>query len=73
MERRRSLLRRLFVLTLCRADDLLFSRRFPAAPVFVGAITAGKIHYKLSYFPAAPVFVGVFTISVSFAARFFTA
>ena len=55
MERRRSLLRRLFVPALCRAGDLLFSRRFPAAPVFVGAITTGKIHYKLSYFPAAPV------------------
>ena len=64
-------MRRLFVSALCRAGDLLFSRRFPAAPVFVGAITTGKIHYKPSYFPAAPVFVGVFTISVSFAARFF--
>ena len=42
-------MRRLFVSALCRAGDLLFSRRFPAAPVFVG----------------------VFTISVSFAARFF--
>ena len=49
MERRRSLLRRLFVSALCRAGDLLFSRRFPAAPVFVGAFTAVSFAARFFY------------------------
>lgn len=46
-------MRRLFVSALCRADELLFSRRFPAAPVFVGAITisvsfAARFFYRVT-------------------------
>ena len=42
-------MRRLFVPALCRAGDLLFSRRFPAAPVFVGAFTAVSFATRFFY------------------------